>query len=105
MLCKRVCTCAPAPVMYAMSARFLTRPTAWPSGVSAGHIMPHRLRRGMQGHHSERCHRDHHHHHRHHRKPGDPHYCQQQQPQLLDSDACEEHKCRGQGSQLKLQHS
>lgn len=30
-------------VMYVMSARFLTRPTAWPSGVSAGHIMPHRL--------------------------------------------------------------
>jgi hypothetical protein len=26
-----------------MSAKFFTRPTAWPSGVSAGHIMPHKL--------------------------------------------------------------
>ncbi len=27
-------------VMYDMSDRFLTRPHAWPSGVSAGHTMP-----------------------------------------------------------------
>lgn len=26
--------------MYAIKARFFTRPTAWPSGVSAGHIIP-----------------------------------------------------------------
>mmetsp|Transcript_26840 Transcript_26840/g.79698 ORF Transcript_26840/g.79698 Transcript_26840/m.79698 type:complete len:215 (-) Transcript_26840:1250-1894(-) len=34
--------CEPT-VMYAISARFLTSPTAWPSGVSAGQNMPHRL--------------------------------------------------------------
>ena len=28
------------PEMYAISARFLTRPTACPSGVSAGHTSP-----------------------------------------------------------------
>ena len=26
--------------MYAINAKFFTKPTAWPSGVSAGHIIP-----------------------------------------------------------------